>query len=148
MNALAERLGHALSTGEDRDNEGSGTSYSQIPHLSQAKVPGQNASVVEILAKELRFPHQALELGTELTLVAGQDWAKQLLVNMKHVKYLSSTGFAVLLKLVKQVKDQGGKLKFCNLDPEVRIGADIIGLDKVASLSGTEHEAIKAFAEE
>ena len=105
-------------------------------------------AVVEILAKELRFPHQAQELGTELTLVAGQDWAKQLLVNMKHVKYLSSTGFAVLLKLVKQAKDQGTKLKFCNLDPEVRIGADIIGLDKVASLYGTEHEAIKAFAEE
>jgi len=105
-----------------------------------------DVAVVEILAKELRFPHQAQELGTELTLVAGQDWAQQLVVNMKHVKYLSSTGFAVLLKLVKQAKDQGSNLKFCNLDPEVRIGADIIGLDKVASLCGTEHEAIKAFA--
>ena len=67
---------------------------------------------------------------------------------MKHVKYLSSTGFAVLLKLVKQAKDQGSNLKICNLDPEVCIGADIIELDKVASLYGTEHEAIKAFAEE
>ncbi len=103
-------------------------------------------AVVEILAKELRFPQQAEELGTELTLVAGQDWAKQLLVNMKHLKYLSSTGFAILFKLVKQAKEQGRKIKFCNLDPEVRIGADIIGLDKVASLYGTEHEAIKAFA--
>ena len=67
---------------------------------------------------------------------------------MKHVKYISSTGFAVLMKLVKQAKDRGTDLKFCNLDPEVRIGADIIGMDKVASLYGTEHEAIKAFAEE
>jgi anti-sigma B factor antagonist len=103
-------------------------------------------AVVEILAKELRFPHQAQELGTELTLVAGQDWAKQLLVNMKHTKYLSSTGFAILLNLVKQAKDRGTTLKFCSLDPEVRIGADIIGLDKIASIYGTEHEAIKAFA--
>ncbi len=105
-------------------------------------------AVVEILAKEQRFPLQAQELGTELTLVAGQDWAKQLLVNMKHIKFLSSTGFAILFQLVKQVQDQGGKVKFCNLDPEVRIGADIIGLDQVASIYGTEHEAIKAFAEE
>ena len=105
-------------------------------------------AVVEILAKELRFPLQAQEVGTELSLVAGQDWAKQLLVNMKHIKYLSSTGFAILLKLVKEAKDQGRKIKFSSLDPEVRIGADIIGLDKVASLYGTEHEAIKAFAEE
>jgi len=63
-------------------------------------------------------------------------------------EFRSSTGFAVLLKLVKQAKDQGSNLKFCNLDPDVCIGADIIGLDKVASLYGTEHEAIKAFAEE
>lgn len=103
-------------------------------------------AVVEILAKELRFPQQAQELGTELKLVAGQDWARQLLVNMKHVKYISSTGFGVLMNLVKQAKDQGTSLEFCNLDPEVRIGADIIGLDRVALLYGTEHEAIKAFA--
>jgi anti-sigma B factor antagonist len=105
-------------------------------------------AVVEILAKELRFPHQAQELETELSLVAGQDWAKQLLVNMKHIKYISSVGFAILFKMVKEAKDQGRKIKFSNLDPEVRIGADIIGLDQVASLYGTEHEAIKAFAEE
>lgn len=116
-----------------------------LQHIN-ATMDGEIA-IVEILAKELRFPQQAQELGSELTLVAGQEWAKQLLVNMKHVKYLSSTGFAVLLKLVKQVKDQGGKLKFSNLDPEVRIGADIIGLDQVAALYETEHEAIKAFAE-
>ena len=103
-------------------------------------------ALVEILAKELRFPLQAQELGAEIALVAGQDWAKQLLVNMKHTKYLSSTGFAILFKLVKQAKDQGSKVKFCNLDPEVRLGADIIGLDKIASLCGSEHEAIKAFA--
>jgi len=104
-------------------------------------------AVVEVLPKELRFPPQARELGTELTLVAGQDWAKQLLINMRHTKYLGSTGFAILFNLVKQVKDQGGKMKFCRLDPEVRIGADIIGLDKVSSIHETEHEALKAFSQ-
>ncbi len=104
-------------------------------------------AVVEILTKELRFPAQAQELGAELALVAGQDWARRLVVNMKHTRYLSSTGFAILFKLVKQAKDQGSNIKFCNLDPEVRIGADIIGLDKIASIYGTEQEAIKAFAD-
>ncbi len=69
-------------------------------HISTSMV-GEVATV-EILAKELRFPLQAQELETELTLIAGQDWAKQLLVNMKHVKYVSSTGFATLFKLVEQ----------------------------------------------
>ncbi len=102
-------------------------------------------AVVEVLPKELRFPHQAHELGAELSLVGRQDWAKQLLVNLKHVKYASSTGFAVLVNLVKQVKDLGGEVKFCAIDPEVKIGAEIIGLDKLAEIYATEHDAIKAF---
>jgi len=115
-----------------------------LQHITTSMVG--EVAVVEILTKELRFPQQAQEVGAELALVAGQDWAQQLLVNMKRIKYLSSTGFAILFKLVKQAKDQGSKVKFCNFDPEVRIGADIIGLDKIASIYGTEHEAIKAFA--
>src|SRR5271166_3817868 len=34
-------------------------------------------------------------------------------------EFRGGTGLAVLLKLVKQAKDQGSNFKFCNLDPEV-----------------------------
>jgi anti-sigma B factor antagonist len=112
-------------------------------HIKTSMV--DEVAVVEILPKELRFPPQAHELGVELSLVGRQEWAKQLLVNLKHVKFVSSTGFAVLVNLVKQVKDLGGLVKFCAVDPEVMIGAEIIGLDKVAGIYATEHEAIKAF---
>lgn len=105
-----------------------------------------DVAVVEVLAKELRFPPQAKELGDECTLVAGQQWARKLLINMKHTKYLSSTGFAILFNLVKRTRAKRGQLRFCRLDPEVRIGADIIGLDKVAPIDATEHDAHKAFA--
>jgi anti-anti-sigma factor len=113
-------------------------------HITTTMV--DEVAVVEILTKELRFPAQAQELGAELALVAGQEWAKRLVVNMKHTRYLSSTGFAILFKLVKQAEDEGSKIAFCNLDPEVRIGADIIGLDKIASIYEAEQDAIKALA--
>jgi anti-sigma B factor antagonist len=116
------------------------------PHFQHIKTSmvGEVA-VVEVLPKELRFPPQAHELGAELSLVGRQEWAKQLVVNLKHIKYLSSTGFAVLVNLVKQLRDSGGEVKFCAIDPEVKIGAEIIGLDKMAKLYETEHDAIKAF---
>jgi anti-sigma B factor antagonist len=113
-------------------------------HIKTSMV--DEVAVVEILPKELRFPPQAHELGEELSLVGRQEWAKELLVNLKHIKYLSSTGFAVLVNLVKQVKELGGEVKFCAIDPEVQIGAEIIGLDKIAEIHPTEHDAIKAFA--
>ena len=45
----------------------------KLQHITTSMVG--EVAVVEILAKELRFPPQAQELGTELTVVAGQDWA-------------------------------------------------------------------------
>jgi anti-anti-sigma factor len=104
-----------------------------------------DVAVVQVLSKELRFPHQCKDLGEELALVAGQEWAKKLLVNLKHTKYLCSTGFALLFNLVKQARDQGSVVKFCELDPEVRIGADIIGLDKMAQIHDSEAAALKSF---
>jgi anti-sigma B factor antagonist len=115
----------------------------QFEHIKTSMVG--EVAVVEVLPKELRFPPQAHELGAELSLVGQQEWAKQLVVNLKHTKYLSSTGFAVLVNLVKQVKDLGGEVKFSAIDPEVQIGAEIIGLDKLAKIYATEHDAIKAF---
>jgi len=105
-----------------------------------------DVAVVEVLSKELRFPDQCQEAGKELYLVAGQDWAKKLLVNLGRTRYLCSTGFGILLNLVKQAKADGREIKFCEMDPDVRIGADIIGLDKVAEIHPSEYSALKAFS--
>jgi anti-sigma B factor antagonist len=115
----------------------------EFEHIKTSMV--EDVAVAEVLPHELRFPQQAQELGKELTLVASQSWANRLLVNMSRVKYISSTGFAVLMSLVKQARDQGSRVKICGLHPEVRIGADIIGLDKIAELHDTEHEALKSY---
>jgi anti-sigma B factor antagonist len=103
-----------------------------------------DVAVVEIVAKDLRGA--ALELGAELTAVAAQEWAKRLLINFRHVRYLSSTGFAVLLKLLNQANASDQQVKFCAMDPDIRIGADIIGLAKYVEIHDTESSALKAFA--
>ena len=113
-------------------------------HLQVSMV--KEVAVVEIVSKDLRGPDLALELGAELTTVAGQEWAKQLLLNFRHVRYLSSTGFAVLVKLLNQAKATGQQVKFCEVDPDVRIGADIIGLSKYVEIYDHEAAALKAFS--
>jgi len=106
-----------------------------------------DVAVVEVLAKEVRFPQQAQELSYELGLVIAQDWAKKTLINLSRTKYFSSTGFAVLAGLVKKARELGHVLKFCALSDELRVGADIIGLDKLASIYATEDDALIAFAQ-
>jgi hypothetical protein len=55
------------------------------------------------------------------------------------------TGFAVLFRLVSDFSKKGGQLKISNLDPSIRLGAEIVGLDKVADIYDTEAAALAAF---
>jgi anti-anti-sigma factor len=106
----------------------------------------KDVAVVEITIKEMHGPQLAQELGQELALVAAQDWAKRLLIDFKKVAFLSSTGFAVLFKLVSQAKAEGREVKLCGMEPGVRLGAEIVGLDKVAEIHENESAALRSFA--
>ena len=101
--------------------------------------------LVEVLTKDLQGPTLAQELGTELARVTAQDWAKRLLVDFRRVGYLSSTGLAVLFKLVSRAQAEGRQVKLCNVSPEMRIGADIVGLTKLVEIHDSQSSAQRAF---
>jgi stage II sporulation protein AA (anti-sigma F factor antagonist) len=118
---------------------------SDLQHLRLSRI--DEVILVEIRTKTIQGLALALELSDELARVTAQDWAKQLLVDFRRTRYLSSSGFAVLFKLVKQFTARGGRIKLCNLGPELRLGAGIIGLERVVEIYDSEAAALAAFAE-
>jgi anti-anti-sigma factor len=116
----------------------------EFQHLRLSMV--KDVAVVEIRTREIHGPQLAQELGHELAAVTAQDWAKRVLVNFRRVAFLSSTGFAAIFKLVSRAKAEGREVKFCTLEPGVRLGAEIVGLDKVAEIHDDEGAALRAFA--
>jgi anti-sigma B factor antagonist len=120
------------------------SSTPDFQHLRLSRV--NDVVIVEIVSKDLRGPEAARELGAELSAVSAQEWAKRLLVNFRPIGYLSSTGFAVLFKLVSQFAAKGGQLKICNMEPGIRLGAEIVGLDKLVEIYDSEASALAAFA--
>ena len=106
----------------------------------------EDVVLIEILSKGLIGPEVAEELEVELLSVASQEWAKRMLIDLQRTEYLSSTGFAVLVKLVKQAKANGQEINFCGMRPEVRIGADIVGLGTFVSINDTEKQALDRFS--
>ena len=114
-------------------------------HLRMSMV--QDVAVVEIRTKDIHGPQMAQELGHELAVVTAQDWAKRILIDFRKVGYLSSTGFAAIFKLVRQAKAEGREVKLCAMEPGVRLGAEIVGLDKVAEIQDNEGAALRAFAQ-
>ena len=102
--------------------------------------------LIELTTKDIQGPKLAQELGTELAQVSTQEWAKRLLLDFGKVTYLSSTGFAVLFRVVSQGNAKGQEIKFCNMGPAVELGADIVGLNKVIEIHQTQEAALKAFS--
>ena len=104
-----------------------------------------NVAVAEVLTKDLVGPELAGELEAELRLVVEQDWAQRLVVNFDRVRFLSSTGFAALLRVATLAKNEGRQIRLCAMDSGVRLGAEIIGLNQFVPLDDTEADALKAF---
>ena len=118
------------------------------PELKHVELSRQNNVVlIEVTTREFRGPEAALEFSAELTRVMAQDWAQSLLVNCKRISFLSSTGFAALVGLVKRCGSAGKQVRFCAMGPEVLLGAQIIGLDRLAHIDDSEAAALAAYAQ-
>ena len=68
-----------------------------------------------------------------------------IIINMKHLQYVSSAGWAALLELAKKVRSKGGNLRFASMNEEVFEVFNSMGLDKVVEAYKTEREALKSF---
>lgn len=106
----------------------------------------KDVAVVEVVTRDIQGPQLAQELGAELAIVAAQDWARRILVDFRRVAYLSSTGFAAIFKLVKQAVGDGREVRLSGMEPGIRLGAEIVGLDKVAAIYPDEAAALRDFA--
>ena len=106
-----------------------------------------DVAVVEIRTRDITGSLPAQELGHELAMVTAQAWAKRLVINFRRVSFLSSTGFAAIFKLLSRARVEGREVKLCEMDPGVRLGAEIVGLDKVAEIHNNEAAALRAFAQ-
>jgi anti-anti-sigma factor len=115
----------------------------EFAHIAVSMV--KDVAVVEIQIREVHQPKLAEELGTELAMVATQDWAKRLVVNCRKLSFLSSTGFAMIFKLVAKARTNGHEVKFCELESGVKLGAEIIGLHQLIEIYDTEREALASF---
>jgi anti-anti-sigma factor len=106
----------------------------------------KDVAVVEIRTRDLQGPMPARELGAEPALVTSQEWAGRLLVDFRGVTYLSSTGFAALFKLVTRARAEGREVKLCGMGNDVRLGAEIVGRQKLVEIHDDEAAALRTFA--
>jgi anti-sigma B factor antagonist len=119
-------------------------STTELKHVALSRQ--DDIVLIQVTTRGFHAPDAARELSSELERIVGQDWAQKLLVNCDRISFLSSTAFAALVKLVRLCKSSGKQVRFCAMAPEILLGAQIIGLDRLAMIDEKEATAIASFS--
>lgn len=97
---------------------------------------------------------EALAFGPGSGLVLGQvirelaeKGQKKILLNLKDVKYIDSSGVGDLVRSVTSLRRQGGDLKLLSPTPMVLEIFQITRLDRVLDIKNDESLAVQSFSE-
>ncbi len=104
-----------------------------------------DVTVVKFVDRKILDEAGIQELGAELFSVVEHDNRRSILVNFDNVDFLSSAALGKLITLDRKVKSVQGRLKRCNIRPEILEVFQITKLNKVFDIRGEEAEAISAF---
>jgi len=85
------------------------------------------------------------ELKTELLRLVENDGAVHLLIDLKDVEYVDSSGLGALLFGHRHLKANAGRLKLLNLGQKVKTLIKIANLEKILEGFDDEEQAIASF---
>ena len=85
--------------------------------------------------------HSSPDVRGELAKLIEQE-AGKILIDLKKVNYIDSSGLATFVELFQRTKRYGGKLVLFNLSQGVRSVFEIAKLDTIFQLAGDEQEAL------
>jgi len=71
--------------------------------------------------------------------------SQKLLLNFEKLDFISSAGLRVLLATAQTLKSDGGEMRVCNLNPDVKEVFDISGFSTLLQVYETEGLALSGF---
>jgi len=72
------------------------------------------------------------------------EGAKTVLIDLKDVAFMDSSGLSALVSALKTVRTSGGKLYLCAINDQVRMVFDLTRMDRVFETFANEDEFNKA----
>jgi anti-sigma B factor antagonist len=69
----------------------------------------------------------------------------KIVINLEQVNYVDSAGLGTLIELHRKTKDKSGKLKLCNLRPNLKQALEIARLLPIFDTCPTEADAMSSF---
>ncbi len=108
--------------------------------LLKTKSLGNNKAVAYFSGRiDVSIAHSIEE---ELNNLVVSESISSMIINLEAVEYLSSSGFRVLIALMRKLQSTGGSLKLCALKPEIKSMFDVIEMTSLFDIFDTEDQAI------
>lgn len=108
-------------------------------------IKSHTSNGITVLMLNGRFEAQNSADVREMIKKATDKAPANVVVNLKDVTFIDSSGLAVLVQGMKLAKKAGGKLGLCKLQQKVRIIFELTRLDKVFDIHPDESSAVSAF---
>lgn len=70
---------------------------------------------------------------------------KNLLLDFSALDYISSAGLRMVLVIAKRLKQDGGKLVLCSMQPAIREVFDVSGFLAILNVTADRNEALASF---
>ena len=103
-----------------------------------------DVAIVSFNDKKILDEASIQELGAELFGLVEQQSMGDILLNFTNVEFLSSAALGKLITLDRKVKASKGRMKMCNIRPEIFEVFQITKLNKVFDIRKDETEAMTA----
>ena len=104
-----------------------------------------DVALVRFLDRKIIDAANIQELGDELFTVIEKEKKKNMILNFTTVEFLSSAALNKLIILDKKVKAAGGKMRLCNLRPEIMEVFVITRLNQLFDIKANENDALAGF---
>lgn len=88
--------------------------------------------------------HTAEAVKSRMEEAIGRGGTSHVIVNMKDLKFMDSSGLGVILGRYKQISGKGGRMVLCDVNPSVYRLFEMSGLFKILSVQENERQAISS----
>lgn len=105
----------------------------------------QNGAVMVVMVREERLDaHNSDELKAEMNRLF-ESGTKDLLVDLKEVRFIDSSGLGVLVSGFKNASTHQGSIKLCSLQTQVKSMFELTRLHRVFDIYQTIDEALESY---
>jgi len=73
------------------------------------------------------------------------DGMNKIIVNFSDLSYISSAGLGVFMAFIEEIRESGGDIKLCSMEPKVFTVFDLLGFPLLFEIVTKEEEAINKF---